>query len=109
MGAILVVDLAAVLDKSKVGAEARAGLEKLWKDAQGKSEADQRQVLAELERKRDALRTAVLARARPAAAELAKKKGAQAVLEKGSVVWAEGEDITAQVIARVDAGGPLKG
>lgn len=106
--ALLVLDLSAVLDKSKVGADAAKSLEKRWAEAKALPEAKQRKLLDELEQKRAALRRQVLDRARPAVAELAKKKGAAAVLEKGAVLWTEAEDITAQVIAKVDAGGALK-
>jgi len=107
--ALLVLDLAAVLDTSKVGADAAKSLEKRWGEAKALPEDKQKKLLAELEQKRAALRKQLLDRARPAVAELAKKKGAAAVLEKGAVLWTEAEDITAQVIARVDAAGALKG
>ncbi len=108
MSTVLVVDLAAVLDTSKVGADATRQLEKTWKDAKSQPEEKQRQLLAKLEKKRDALRAALLSRVKPIVAELAKKKGALAVLEKGAVLYSQGEDLTAQVIAKLDAGGPLK-
>ncbi len=105
----LVVDLAAVLDKSKVGAEAAKSLEKAWAEAKSQSDDKKRKLLDELEKKRAGLRRALLDRVRPAVAELAKKKGAQVVLEKGAVLWTDADDITAEVIARVDEKGPLKG
>lgn len=107
---ILILDVPSLLDTSKVGAEAAKSLEKTWTEAKSKPEATQKQVLTELARRRDDLRTALLARARPLLGELAKKKGAKLVLEKGAVIWADPsvEDVTAQIIAKVDALGPLK-
>lgn len=108
MTTVLVVDLAAVLDKSKVGAEAAKSLEKAWGEAKAQSDDKKRKLLDELEKKRAGLRKALLDRVKPAVAELAKKKGAQAVLEKGAVLWTDAEDVTGQVIAAVDEKGPLK-
>ena len=105
---LLTLDLRALLDSTKIGADAAKALEKAWNDAKPADEAAKQKLLRELEAKRDGLRSLLLARATPAIAELAKKKGATAVLEKSAVVWSEAEDITAQVIAKVDAGGPLK-
>ena len=66
--------------------------------------------LAALQLRRDALRSALLSRAKPIIAAQAKKKSAKVVLEKASAVWFDAgvEDITAAVIKEVDAGGPLK-
>ena len=107
---ILLLDVPSLLDSSKVGAEAAQSLEKIWIDAKGEPEAKQKAVLADLAKRRDGLRTALLSRAKPLVEELAKKKGAKVVLERGAVVWADlsVEDITAQVITRVDGLGPLK-
>jgi Skp family chaperone for outer membrane proteins len=105
---LLTLDLRSLLDSCKVGIEAAKGLEKAWNEAKPADDAAKTKLLRELESKRDTLRTALLARAKPVIAELAKKKGAAAVLEKGTVLWSESEDITAQVAAKVDAGGPLK-
>jgi Skp family chaperone for outer membrane proteins len=105
---LLIIDLRGLLDSCKVGVEATKGLEKAWSEAKPADDAAKKKLLAELESKRDGLRAALLARAKPFIAELAKKKGAVAVLEKTAAVWTEAEDITAQVIAKVDAGGPLK-
>ena len=107
---ILLLDIPSLLDSSKVGSEAAQSLEKVWIDAKGAPEAKQKAVLDELATRRDSLRTALLLRARPLIEELAKKKGAKVVLEKGVVLWADAsiEDITAQVITRVDGLGPLK-
>jgi Skp family chaperone for outer membrane proteins len=107
---ILLLDVPSLLDSSKVGAEAASSLEKIWAEAKAHPEAKQKEVLADLARRRDGLRTALLTRAKPLIAELAKKKSAKVVLERGAVVWADAavEDITAQIIAKVDAAGPLK-
>ena len=107
---MLLLDVPSLLDSSKVGAEAAQSLEKIWIDAKGEPEGKQKLVLADLAKRRDALRTALIARAKPVIQELAKKHGAKVVLEKGAVLWADAsvEDITAQVIARVDGLGPLK-
>jgi Skp family chaperone for outer membrane proteins len=107
MTTILTVDLPAVLDRSRIGADASKALEKSWADAKAQSEDAKRTLLVELEQKRDALREKLLVRIRPIIAELGKQKGAAAVLEKGGVAWANGDDITAAVIAKLDAGGPL--
>ena len=105
---LLILDLAQLLDSCKVGIEASKGLEKAWKESKPADDAAKTKLLRELETKRDGLRKALLTRAKPLIGELAKKKGAIAVLEKSVVLWTEAEDITAQVIAKVDAGGPLK-
>jgi len=105
--ALLIIDVAMLLDQSKVGAAAAKALEKAWAEAQGQSDEKKRALYAELDQKRAALRVKLLERARPAIAELAKKKGAEAVVEKSVVVWAAAEDITRDVIAKVDAAGPL--
>lgn len=105
---LLIIDLRGLLDSCKVGIEASKGLEKAWSEAAPTDPAAKQKLLTELESRRDKLRAALLTRARPFIAELAKKKGAAAVLEKGAVVWTEAEDITAQIVSKVDAGGPLK-
>lgn len=105
---LLTLDLRALLDTTKVGAEAAKSLEKQWNDAKPKDDAAKAKLLRDLETKRDALRQQLLTRAKPIIAELAKAKKAGAVLEKSIVVWSDAEDITAAVIAKVDAGGPLK-
>jgi Skp family chaperone for outer membrane proteins len=105
---LLTLDLRSLLDSCTVGVEAAKSLEKLWTDAKPADDAAKKKLLQELEGKRDNLRNLLLSRAKPVITELAKKKNATAVLEKGTVVWGDLEDITAQVIARVDAGGPLK-
>ncbi|MBS1154021.1 MAG: hypothetical protein H6Q89_5719 [Myxococcaceae bacterium] len=105
---LLTLDLRSLLDSCKVGIAAAQSLEKAWNEAKPANDAAKQQLLRELEGKRDSLRGLLLARAKPVITELAKKKGAVAVLEKGTVLWTEAEDITAQVIAKVDAGGPLK-
>jgi Skp family chaperone for outer membrane proteins len=107
---ILLLDVPTLLDSSKVGSDAAQSLEKLWTEAKSEPEAKQKLVLADLAKRRDALRTALLARAKPVIAELAKKKAAKVVLERGAALWADPavEDITKEVIAKVDSQGPLK-
>src|SRR4051812_37558157 len=107
---MLLLDVPSLLDSSKVGADAAKALETVWTDAKGEPEEKKKQVLADLGRRRDALRTALLDRARPLVQELAKKKGAKVVLEKGAVLWADKavEDITPEIIAKVDGLGALK-
>ncbi len=107
---LLLIDLPALLDTSKVGQEAAKALEKTWNDAKKEPEAKKRELLAQLQAKRDALRTALLQRAKPIIAAHAKKKSAKVVLERTTAVWHDPgvEDITAAVIKEVDAGGPLK-
>lgn len=108
MSTFLVVDLTALLDTSTVGAEAAKGLEKTWKDAQKKPEAERQELLAKLQGQRDGLREALFARARPLIAELAKEKKADAVFDKSAMLWGAAEDVTRALIKKVDAGGPLK-
>ncbi len=108
MATLLVVDLAALLDTSKVGAEAAKGLEKTWNEAKKLPDDQRAELLAKLQGKRDALREALFARARPIVAELAKEKKADAVLDKSAVLWGKADDITKALIKKVDAGGPLK-
>lgn len=107
---ILLLDVPSLLDSSKVGAEAAKALEKVWLDAKGQPEEQLKAVLADLGRRRDGLRNALLDRARPLLQELAKKKGAKVVLEKGAVIWADAsvEDVTKEIIAKVDGLGALK-
>lgn len=107
MTVVLVVDLAAVLDTSKVGKEASSALERRWRDAEKKPEAEKQKLLGELQGQRDSLRGALLARAKPVVEALAREKKATLVLERTAVLWGATEDVTAQVISRVDAGGPL--
>lgn len=109
MSTLLVVDLPTLLDTSKVGADAAKELEKAWVEAKSKPEDERRELLSKLQARRDGLRDQLLARARPVVEQLAKEKKADAVLEKSAVLWSHAEDITQAVIARVDAGGPLKG
>lgn len=108
MALIGILDTVQLLDSSKVGAEAAKSLEKTWAEAKSQPEEKKRELLAQLENKRAALRQQVLDRARPIVAELAKQKKLEVVLEKGAVVWSSGVDLTAEVIAKVDAQGPLK-
>ncbi len=107
MATLLVVDLAALLDTSKVGAEAAKGLEKTWNDAKKLPDEERQELLGKLQSQRDTLREALFARARPLLAEMAKEKKADAVLDKSAVLWGKGDDITKALIKKVDAGGPL--
>lgn len=108
MTTVLVVDLAALLDTSKVGADAAKGLEKAWKEGQKLPDAEKAELLQKLQGQRDGLREALLARARPLLAELAKDEKADLVLDKGAVLWGTAKDVTKALIKKVDAGGPLK-
>jgi len=108
MATLLVVDLTALLDSSKVGAEAAKGLEKTWNEAKKLPEEERQKLLAKLQTQRDALREALFARARPLLAEIAKAKKADVVLDKSAVLWGTGDDVTKALIKKVDAGGPLK-
>lgn len=108
MATVLVVDLTALLDTSKVGAEAAKGLEKAWKESEKQPEAERAKLLTKLQKQRDGLREALFARARPLLAELAKEKGADLVLDRSAVLWGTTEDVTKALIKKVDAGGPLK-
>lgn len=109
MATIALLDTPQLLDKSKVGLEAAKGLEKTWAEAKAQPEDKKRELLNQLEQKRNALRKQLMDRATPIIAELAKAKKLDAVLEKGAVIWSNAEDLTDAVIAKVDAGGPLKG
>jgi len=107
MTTILTVDVVGLLDQSKVGADAARSLEKAWNEAKGQPEEKRNELLAQLQAKRDGLRQRLFERAKPIMAEVARQKGAIAVLDKSVVAWSPGEDITALIIAKVDAGGPL--
>lgn len=109
MATVLVVDLTALLDSSKVGVEAAKALEKEWKAGQKLEEAERAELLAKLQGKRDSLRDALFDRARPLVAELGKEKKADLILDRSAVLWAaEFEDVTKALIKKVDAAGPLK-
>jgi Skp family chaperone for outer membrane proteins len=108
MSTLMTVDLTAVLDTSTVGAEAAKLLERLWAEARTQPEDKRRELLKQLEARRDGLRQQLLDRARPIIAELARQKGATMVVEKSAVLFSSGEDLTQALIARVDAAGPLK-
>ena len=108
MATLLVVDLTALLDSSKVGAEAAKGLEKTWNEAKKLPDEERQALLGKLQNQRDALREALFARARPLLAEIAKEKKADAVLDKSAVLWGKGDDVTKALIKKGDAGGPLK-
>lgn len=132
MAEYLVIDSTALLDKSKVGAEAAKHLEQTWTESQARHQklkeqakgatgpalkavqqqvADfERESLTALEHKRASLREKLIERARPLLKELAAAAGAKMVLERSAVAFLADDklDITAQVIAKVDALGPLK-
>jgi hypothetical protein len=108
MATILVVDLTALLDSSKVGAEAAKGLEKTWKAGAKLPDEEKQKLLIKLQGQRDGLRDALFARARPLLAELAKEKKAELVIDKSAVLWGGTEDVTKVLIKKVDAGGPLE-
>ncbi len=108
MATFLVVDLPALLDSSKVGAEAAKGLEKTWKGSQKLPDEERAELLKKLQAQRDGLREALFARARPLLAELAKEKKAEMVFDKAAVLFGDAEDVTRALIKKVDAGGPLK-
>ena len=108
MAIIGILDTTLLLDSSKVGADAAKALEKTWNEAKTQPDDKKRELLAQLEQKRSNLRQQVIDRARPVVIELAKQKKLEAVLEKGAVVWSTAEDLTKDVIAKVDAQGPLK-
>ncbi len=108
MATVLVVDLALVLDQSRVGADAAKALDQDWRAGEKLGDAEKQKLLAKLQGRRDALREALVARARPLLAELAKEKKADLVLERTAVLWGAAEDVTQALIKKVDAGGPLK-
>lgn len=108
MATVLVVDLALMLDQSRVGAEAAKALEQEWRGGEKLSDAEKQKLMGKLQGRRDALREALVARARPLLAELAKEKKADLVLERTAVLWGAAEDVTEALIKKVDAGGPLK-
>ena len=103
MALILVIDVPQVLDTSKAGREATKQLEGLWKEGEKKPEAEQQKHLEVVQQQRDSLRNALLARMAPIVESIAKDKKADAVIEKVAVIWTSGEDITAEVISRLDS------
>lgn len=105
---IATIDTSALLDTSRVGAEAAKHLEKVWNEAKSQPEDKRRELMNELEGKRASLREQLIDRARPIVDELAKKKGLSIVVERGVVAFSAVEDLTSEVIAKVDALGPLK-
>lgn len=109
MATVLVVDLTALLDTSKVGIEAAKTLEKEWQAAQQSPEAERVELLRKLQARRDVAREALFSRARPLVAAIGKEKKADLVLDRSAVLWAaNAEDVTRLLIDRVDAAGPLK-
>lgn len=109
MATVLVVDLTALLDTSKVGIEAAKTLEKEWQAAQHQSDTERAELLRKLQARRDILREALFSRARPLVAALGKEKKADLVVDRSAILWAaSAEDVTKVLIDRVDAAGPLK-
>lgn len=127
----IVVDMRALLDDSGVGREASRILETRWNEAAAKARKmhDQARaappatqpVLTEaavkfereteqaLEDSRNGLRRQVLARAQEHIREAATQRNVTTVLDRGSVVLcAREEDVTPEVIAKIDAMGPLQ-
>ena len=127
----VVVDMRALLDDSRVGREAARTLEQRWTDSVAKAQSmrekakaapgTQKTALMEqvqkfereteqaLEEARNTLRREVLARAQPFEKEAAQARGVTAVLDRASVVLCEkADDLTDEVIDRIDALGPLK-
>ena len=99
----VVVDMKAVLDRSRTGAEASRALESAWSKLSSQRDGSER-----LETLRTQLRAALTQRAESAIRELATARGAKLVVERGAVLFAVPElDLTAGVIAAVDAQGPL--
>jgi Skp family chaperone for outer membrane proteins len=127
----LVVDMQRLMDDSKVGQEAAKAvaarfdaaqgeykklLEKAAKAPAGKDktaaeakvrEFDQQSIKA-IKTAQDALRLALLKRAQPFVDDAMKATGAEAVLDRAAVLMCDPVvDITNQLIAKVDALGPL--
>jgi len=127
----LIVDMQRVLDESQVGKDASVVLEAQMKAAQEEfkklqdkhksakgdalkaAEAQaiqfEQKSIADLEARRKEMRDELVARARPIMSGLAMSQGAKLVLERTAVIiFDPNGDVTADVIARVDAQGPLK-
>jgi Skp family chaperone for outer membrane proteins len=95
----LVVDMKAVLDRSRAG---RAGAERLaaeWERNKGLPDG-----AARIEALREQLRAPLLARAGEVVRRLAAEKKASAVFERGAVLLCPPErDVTEDVLAALDA------
>lgn len=107
MAEMLVVDLAGLLDRSKVGAAAAAQLEKQWQASADKPAPEREALLRTLQERRDKLRAALLDRARPLLEAMRTERKAKWVLERSAVLAGPTEDVTDALIQKVDAGGPL--
>lgn len=126
----LVIDMRRLLDESETGRQAAAALEARFtaarqqyeglkeqaKGAQGPAQRQlleeaarfEAQALGEIEAARASLRASLLARAEPALRQIAEARGVRLVLERSAVVlFDDAADVTAEVIAAVDADGPL--
>ena len=101
MNDFLVVDMKAVLDRSRAG---RAGAERLaaeWERCKGLPDA-----AARIEELREQLRAPLLARAGEVVRRLAAEQKATAVFERGAVLLCPPErDITEAVLSALDAAG----
>lgn len=126
----LVVDMQKLMDGSQVGQDAARLLAERYEKAQKEHRAmlaavhkapewDREEALQKartfeedairgLRKQQDALRTALLRRAQPWVEEAMRQSGATLVLERGAVLVCDPQaDITPQLIAKVDAQGPL--
>ena len=122
---VLVVDMVAVLERSKAGAAAQARLQERYEKGRarfttlsekasklkGKEAADaadaaatyERESLAGLEDERAKLRADVVSMAKAAATQIAADRGASVVVEKGATLFAaDAADITDAVISAID-------
>lgn len=128
----LVVDLTRVLDESEPGKAALESLRALLRRAEQEGEAlkgdlqkagdraarrdaeralleHRRAVRRELDRRKGALRKALVDLARKVAKDVAAERGVELVLDAAAVVSAPTErDVTDEVIARVDAARPRR-
>jgi Skp family chaperone for outer membrane proteins len=113
----LVIDMARVLDESRVGQQAAQGLQAQFDAAKVRydklvadnddaaAEAFEAQSIEALEGGRTKARKDLLDRAQPLIQSAAKARGVGLVLEADAVVWVDPKcDITERVIAGIDAG-----
>ena len=130
MQEFLVVDMRAILDLSQAGREGAGVLEKQWNEAAAKAQGIREQAktaagpaqkaimeqlqnlekdtTAGIEKKREELRAKVLERAQAVMRPIVESRGAKLVLDRGGIIWCSPEnDITQDVIAKVDAMGPI--
>jgi Skp family chaperone for outer membrane proteins len=122
----LVVDMARVLRETEHGKTAKTSLMRLlertkaqedalrakWEKSSGSAKKQarekyvefQKKARGELDRRRDALQSALVGLATTAAKAIAEERGIDLVLERSSVlVFSEAADVTEEVIARVNA------